>query len=65
MFLCSVPFLHAEYIPGKVYLGADSYTEYVAGNLPLIITAPHGGTDSASDLPDRTEGTFTTDSNTA
>jgi N-formylglutamate amidohydrolase len=65
LFLCSVPFLHAQYIPGEVYYGANKYTEYVAGNLPLIITAPHGGTDSASDLPDRTEGTFTTDSNTA
>ena len=65
MFLCSVPFLHAEYIPGEVYYGANKYTEYVAGNLPLIITAPHGGTDPASALPDRTEGTFTTDSNTA
>ena len=65
IFLCSVSFLHAEYIPGETYYGANKYTEYVAGNLPLIITAPHGGTDSASALPDRTEGTFTTDSNTA
>ena len=60
-----MPFLHAEYIPGETYYGANKYTEYLAGNLPLIISAPHGGTDSASDLPDRTEGTFTTDSNTA
>jgi N-formylglutamate amidohydrolase len=60
-----VSFLHAEYTPGETYYGANKYTEYVAGNLPIIITAPHGGTDSASDLPDRTEGTFTTDSNTA
>ncbi len=65
LFLCSVSFLHAEYIPGQVYYGANDYTEYVAGNLPLIITAPHGGTDSASALPNRTEGTFTTDLNTA
>ncbi len=60
-----MPFLHAQYIPGQVYLGANSYTEYVAGNLPLIITAPHGGTDSASALPNRTYGTTSTDSNTS
>ena len=65
LFLCLVPFLHAEYIPGQVYLGDNSYTEYVAGNLPLIITAPHGGTDPASALPNRTYGTTSTDSNTS
>ena len=60
-----MPSLHAEYIPGQIYLGANSYTEYIAGNLPLIITAPHGGTDSASALPNRTYGTTSTDSNTS
>ena len=60
-----MPFLHAEYIPGEVYYGANRYTEYVAGNLSLIITAPHGGTDSASALPNRTYGTTSTDSNTS
>ena len=64
-FLCLVPFLHAQYIPGEVYYGTNKYTEYVAGNLPLIITAPHGGTDSASALPNRTYGTTSTDSNTS
>lgn len=53
------------YTPGQVYLGLNNYTEYIAGNLPLIISAPHGGTDSASALPDRTYGTTSTDLNTA
>ena len=53
------------YTPGEVYRGLNNYTEYIAGNLPLIITAPHGGTDSASALPNRTYGTTSTDSNTA
>ena len=53
------------YTPGQVYYGLNSYTEYIAGNLPLIITAPHGGTDSASALPNRTYGTTSTDLNTA
>ena len=53
------------YTPGQVYYGLNSYTEYIAGNLPLIISAPHGGTDSASALPNRTYGTTSTDLNTA
>ena len=53
------------YTPGQVYYGLNNYTEYIAGNLPLIITAPHGGTDSASALPNRTYGTTSTDSNTS
>ena len=53
------------YTPGQVYYGLNNYTEYIAGNLPLIITAPHGGTDSASALPNRTYGTTSTDLNTA
>jgi len=53
------------YTPGEVYRGLNNYTEYIAGNLPLIISAPHGGTDSASALPNRTYGTTSTDSNTA
>jgi len=53
------------YTPGEVYRGLNNYTEYIAGNLPLIITAPHGGTDPASALPNRTYGTTSTDLNTA
>jgi N-formylglutamate amidohydrolase len=53
------------YTPGEVYRGLNNYTEYIAGNLPLIISAPHGGTDSASALPNRTYGTTSTDLNTA
>jgi len=53
------------YTPGLVYYGLNNYTEYIAGNLPLIISAPHGGTDSASALPNRTYGTTSTDLNTA
>jgi N-formylglutamate amidohydrolase len=53
------------YTPGLVYYGLNNYTEYIAGNLPLIISAPHGGTDSAPALPNRTYGTTSTDLNTA
>src|SRR5687768_1631314 len=42
------------YIPGKSYFGKNDYIEYVAGNAPLIYSAPHGGTVTPSDIPDRT-----------
>ena len=56
----------ANYTPGTTYYGrvGVSYIEYIAGNLPLIISAPHGGTSNPSELPDRTYGTFDTDTNT-
>ena len=42
------------YTPGKSYFGKNDYTEYVAGNAPLIYSAPHGDALTPSDIPDRT-----------
>ena len=42
------------YIPGTSYFGRNGYIEYVAGNAPVIYTAPHGGSLVPSDIPDRT-----------
>ena len=73
MFLCSVPSLYSEtqtnlpsYTPGSTYWGrvGVQYIEYIAGNMPLIISAPHGGTLTPSELPDRTYGTLDTDTAT-
>jgi hypothetical protein len=52
-------------VSGQTYLGRNSYVEYIAGDLPIIITAPHGGTLVPAEIPDRT-GDVTTvrDSNT-
>jgi len=69
LFLCLVPSLHsqtnlASYTPGSTYWGRNNYTEYIAGNMPLIISAPHGGDDYPSELPNRTNTstyTITTD----
>ncbi|MBE0676544.1 MAG: T9SS type A sorting domain-containing protein [Bacteroidales bacterium] len=44
------------FIPGNVYFGQNGYIEYHAGNLPIIITAPHGGTIEPAEIPDRTCG---------
>ena len=54
----------ASYTPGSTYWGRNNYTEYIAGNMPLIISAPHGGDDYPSELPNRTNTstyTVTTD----
>jgi hypothetical protein len=42
-----------SYVPGVAYFGNNNYVEYVAGNLPIILSAPHGGLLSPAALPDR------------
>jgi Secretion system C-terminal sorting domain len=39
---------------GQVIIGANQYTEYHPGNLPVVISVPHGGSLSPSGIPDRT-----------
>ncbi len=51
------------YVPGQTYFGRSNYIEYIAGDLPIILSAPHGGTLKPAELPNRTYGTFATDSN--
>jgi hypothetical protein len=58
------------YVPGRSYFGAHDYVEYIAGNAPVIFTAPHGGALLPASIPDRTaercggSATTTTDLNT-
>ena len=47
-------------VSGEVHLGRNGYIEYIAGDLPLIITAPHGGSEVPAELPDRIGSTITT-----
>jgi len=49
---------------GETYYGRRQFTEYLAGDLPVIIAAPHGGREKPEDLPDRLKGTFAFDTNT-
>jgi hypothetical protein len=46
----------AAYVPGRTYWGRNNYIEYIAGDLPIIISAPHGGTLRPKEIPDRTWG---------
>lgn len=52
------------YVTGQTYFGRNNYVEYRAGDLPLILTAPHGGLLTPSEIPDRTYGTTDLDTNT-
>lgn len=42
------------FIPGNSYFGKNNFTEYIAGSLPIIISAPHGGDLNPTTIPDRT-----------
>jgi len=45
----------------SVLYGRNHYTAYFPGDLPLIISAPHGGSLTPNEIPDRTYGVMTTD----
>ena len=52
--------LAQTFTAGGTYFDATGYVEYRAGNLPIIISAPHGGDLVPDDIPDRTcEGCVT------
>jgi len=53
-----------EYQLGVTYFGREQYVEYVPGNLPLVLSAPHGGYDEPDEIPDRSWGTTAQDRNT-
>lgn len=50
---------------GAVYFGHNEYVEYIVGDIPVIVSAPHGGTLRPASIPDRS-GNVTTvrDTNT-
>jgi len=52
------------YVAGETHFGRNSYIEYIVGDLPIIISAPHGGTLVPDEIPDRTWGTIARDTNT-
>ena len=48
------------YTAGNRYFGRNNYIEYRAGNLPIIITSPHGGRLEPTAIPDRNCAACTT-----
>jgi len=49
---------------GQTYQGRNGYTTYYPGNIPLILSVPHGGDITPSEISNRTYGVTVTDSNT-
>ena len=54
----------APYTSDSTYFGRNSYVEYYPGDLPIIISAPHGGSEQPQEIPNRTYGTMVNDANT-
>jgi N-formylglutamate amidohydrolase len=49
--------------PGTAYFGIARYIEYVAGDLPIVLTSPHGGRLRPATVADRKEGVTDMDAN--
>jgi len=50
-----------NYQPGGVYYGRSNYIEYIAGDMPVIFSVPHGGTLTPAEIPDRRPGAISND----
>ncbi len=53
-----------SYTVGETYTGRNDYIEYLPGDLPIILSAGHGGDLEPDEIPDRSYGTTVTDANT-
>jgi len=42
------------FLPGNTYVSPNGHIEYRCGDLPLIVSVPHGGSLEPVDIPDRT-----------
>jgi hypothetical protein len=45
--------LAQDWRSGTTYLDENKWTEFLVGNMPLVITVPHGGYTNPLELPDR------------
>ncbi len=54
----------ARPLVGQSLLDEKQYIEYIVGNLPVIISAPHGGRLVPESIPDRKSGVLLADGNT-
>lgn len=56
--------LAEDALPDKPRLSPSGYVEIWPGTLPVVLSAPHGGTEKPPDVPDRAYGKGTLDANT-
>ncbi len=54
----------APLVPGNSLFSKANLIEYVPGDLPIVLTAPHGGHLMPSDIPSRTSGVLDSDAHT-
>lgn len=59
-----LPVINGEVSTEESIFGENEYVEYIPGNLPLILSAAHGGQLRPSDIPQRTYGVVYEDRNT-
>ncbi len=59
-----VPEFVTNYEVGTSYRGRANYVEYIPGDLPVILSVPHGGGLTPVEINDRTWGVTVTDRNT-
>jgi len=55
---CAVPLAARaqSYVTGLSYFDEDKAVEFIPGDMPLVITVPHGGTMQMWGVPDRVQG---------
>ena len=54
LFLIMSPFIFAQdSIPGIILKGTNDYVEFFSGNMPLVISIPHGGYMLPDEIPER------------
>jgi hypothetical protein len=54
-FLITTLFTQAQnWTAGKIFSDPENWTEFRVGNIPLVITVPHGGSIALDSIPDRT-----------
>ncbi len=66
LFLFPLITFGQNYTPGTSYFSENEYVEYIHGNLPIILSAPHGGEKKPTAIPDRdcTGCVYVNDTNT-
>ena len=50
-----------SYVAGKSYYDANKYIEYIPGNMPLVLSAPHGGYDKPDEISNRSRSALNQD----
>lgn len=56
--------ISGPFVSGRTYLGQHGYIEFTAGDFPIVLCAPHGGTIEPAEIPNRAWGVTATDSAT-